>query len=259
MAKPFSEWTVLPHGQLTRLEDNLACVTGVMRMPPVGDVERRMTVARLRDRRLVIYSAIALEEPEMRELEAFGTPAYLVVPSDLHRMDVKIWKHRYPKITVLAPAGARAKVEDVVRVDATSVDFGDDTVRFQPISGTGEREAALVVESGGGTSLVLGDLIFNIQNRTGISGWVWKVIGLTGDEPHIAAPVRMRQVKNKDALRTQLLQWSHLANLKRIIISHGKIITEEPARVLVRIANELRPEHDPRRLSEPLAPQSHRH
>ena len=47
MAKPFKEWTVLPHGKLTRLDDNLLTVTGLLRMPPMGDVERRMTVVRL--------------------------------------------------------------------------------------------------------------------------------------------------------------------------------------------------------------------
>jgi hypothetical protein len=239
MAKPFSEWTVLPHGKLTRLDDNLLTVTGVLRMPPMGDVERRMTVVRLFDGRLVVYSAIALNEAEMSALESFGTPAYLIVPSDLHRMDVKIWKDRYPAMTVVAPAGARAKVEKIVPVDATSVEFGDPAVRFLAVPGTGEREATLEVRTESGTTLVLNDLIFNLANRTGIGGWVFKTIGLTGDEPHIAPPVRMRQVKDKDALRAQLEQWSRLPSLKRVIIAHGDIIANDAALVLGRIARDL--------------------
>jgi hypothetical protein len=74
MPKPFPEWTVLPHGKLARLDDNLLSVTGNLHMP-VGDLPRRMTVARLSDGRLVIYSAIALDEAEMRALEDFGQPA----------------------------------------------------------------------------------------------------------------------------------------------------------------------------------------
>jgi len=93
MAKPFQEWTVLPHGKLSRVDDDLLSVTGEIHMP-LGDIPRRMTVARLNDGRLVIFSAIALDEGEMRQLEAFGTPAYLIVPSDIHRMDAKIWKDR---------------------------------------------------------------------------------------------------------------------------------------------------------------------
>jgi hypothetical protein len=239
MAKPFSEWTVLPHGKLTRLDDNLLSVTGVMHMPPMGEVERRMTVARLSDGRLVVYSAISLDETEMSALERFGTPAYLIVPSDIHRMDARIWKDRYPAMTVVAPAGARAKVEEIVHVDATSVDFGDPAVSFVAVPGTGEREAALVIETGNGTTLVLNDLIFNLKNRAGVSGWIFKTIGLTGDEPHIAPPVRMRQVTNKDALRAQLERWSHLPNLRRVIISHGDIIADDPAHVLGRIADDL--------------------
>lgn len=239
MAKPFTDWTVLPHGKLTRLEDNLLTVTGVLRMPPMGDVERRMTVVRLSTGRLIVYSAIALDEDEMNALERFGTPAYLIVPSDLHRMDAKIWKDRYPAMTVIAPAGARARIEKIVPVDASSIDFGDPTVRFVPVPGTGEREAALVVETHGGTTLILSDLIFNLANRRGVSGWLFKTVGLTGDEPHIAPPVRMRQVRNKDALREQLERWAHLPNLKRVIISHGDIITEDSAQVLGRIAKDL--------------------
>ena len=239
MAKPFNEWTVLPHGKLTRLEPNLACVTGVMRMPPMGDVERRMTVVRLFDGRLVIYSAIALDEPQMRELESFGIPSFLIVPSDIHRMDAKIWKDRYPKMAVVAPAGAREKAEEIVPVDASFVDFGDPAVHFQSVAGTGEREASLIVTSDDATTLVLNDVIFNLANRTGISGWLFKAIGLTGDEPHIAPPVRMRQVKDKTALRAQLLAWSRLPNLKRIIIAHGDIIATDASATLRRIANDL--------------------
>src|SRR3954462_9986624 len=111
MAKPFQEWTVLPHGKLTRVDDDILTVTGVLRMPPMGDVDRRMTVVRLSDSRLVVYSAIALDESEMRTLEDFGTPAYLIVPNDIHRVDARAWKNRFPALTVVTPAGARAQVE----------------------------------------------------------------------------------------------------------------------------------------------------
>ena len=73
MPKPFKEWTVLPHGKLTRLDDNLLSVTGDLHMP-LGDYPRRMTVVRLDDSRLAIYSAIALDEDEMHALEDFRCP-----------------------------------------------------------------------------------------------------------------------------------------------------------------------------------------
>ncbi|HEY2406680.1 MAG TPA: hypothetical protein VGI10_11790 [Polyangiaceae bacterium] len=239
MAKPFSEWTVLPHGRLTRIDDNLLCVTGVLSMPAMGDMERRMTVVRLADGRLIVYSAIALDEAEMSALENFGALAYLVVPSDIHRMDAKVWKERYPRLKVVAPAGARAKVEEIVPVDLTEVDFHDPAVRFVTVPGTGEREAALLVETASGTTLIVNDLIFNLANRSGASGWLFKLIGMTGDDPHMPPVIRMRQVEDKDALRAQLERWSQLRNLKRVIISHGSIIDADAPRVLSRIAEAL--------------------
>ena len=239
MAEPFSEWTVLPHGNLTRIDDDLLTVTGTLRMPPMGDVERRMTVVRLTDGRLVVYSAIALNETEMSALERFGTPSFLIVPNDIHRMDVKAYKKRYPALKVIAPAAARAKVEEIVPVDATSIDFGDPAVRFGSVAGTGEREAALVLEGTRGTTLILNDIIFNLRNRPGVAGWLFKAVGLTGDEPRIPLPIRMREVKDKYALRAELERWSRLPNLKRVIISHGEIIANDAPRVLSRIAHEL--------------------
>jgi hypothetical protein len=240
MAKPFSEWTVLPHGKLEHLEDNLICVTGTMHMPPMGQVTRRMTIVRLSDGRLIIYSAIALAEPEMIALEAFGTPTYLIIPNNIHRMDAKPWKARYPALKVITPAGARDKVQEVVPVDATQADFGDPAIRFVPISGTADLEAALVIEAETGTTLVLNDLIFDLENRPGFMGWLFKAVGLTGDEPHIAPPVRLREVKDKPAVAAQLESWARLPGLKRVIIAHGNIITEDPAAMLERVAKELR-------------------
>lgn len=240
MAKPFTQWTVLPHGKLERLQDNLLSVTGMLNMPPMGQVTRRMTVVRLADGRLVIYSAIALDETEMAALEAFGTPAFLVVPGPIHRMDAKAWKDRYPSLKVVTPSGARDRVQEVVAVDATDVDFGDPAVRFISVPGTGDQEAALMVEADGGTTLVLNDLIFDLANRPGFTGWLFKTFGMTGDEPHIPPPVRMREVKDKAVVAAQLEQWARLATLRRVIISHGNIITKAPAAVLARVAEELR-------------------
>lgn len=239
MAKPFKEWTVLPHGKLTRVEDDILTVTGVLHMPPLGDVDRRMTVVRLADGRLVVYSAISLDEAGMNELEAFGRPAFLVVPNDIHRMDVAAWKARYPSIRVVTPAAALAKVSKLVHVDHTTVDFGDPAVRYIVVPGTGEREAALTVDTPNGTTLILNDLIFDLATRPGIKGWLFDKIGMTGKEPHIPVPVRLREVKDKGALREQLETWAHLPNLTRVVISHGNIIANDAANVLDRIAHDL--------------------
>lgn len=237
MSKPFTEWTVLPHGKLSRIDDNILSVVGDLHMP-VGDFPRRMTVVRLSGGRLVIFSAIALDEAEMQALETFGSPAYLIVPSDIHRMDAKIWKDRYPNLVVIAPAGAREQVEKIVHVDQTTATFNDPDVELVVVPGTDESDIALVVRSSGGTTLIVNDVIWNVEHRPGIRGKLWKLFGLTKDEPQIPKVVSMRKVKDKAALRDQLEAWSKL-DLERIIVSHGGIVTSDPSATLHELAEKL--------------------
>lgn len=238
MPRPFQHWKVLPHGKLSVIDDNLLTVVGELRMP-FGDFPRRMTVACLGDGRLVIYSAIALDEDEMQALERFGVPSFLIVPSDRHRLDAKIWKERYPEMLVLTPPGAREKVEEVVRVDATSYDFRDPRVQFVTVPGTADHEAALVVQSQGGTTLVVNELIWNVDHRPGFGGWLMKVTGLTSDGPQIPAIPKLLGFKDQPALRRQLEAWAKLHDLRRIIVSHGDIIEAAPEAVLRDLAEHL--------------------
>ena len=64
---------------------------------------RNMTVYRLPDGGLLLYSVIAMHEEGLRALEALGTPAVMVMPHDRHQMDAPFYKRRYPKLRVLAP------------------------------------------------------------------------------------------------------------------------------------------------------------
>jgi hypothetical protein len=238
MTEPFSEWTVLPHGKLTAVDTNVLTVTGDLKMP-LTDFERRMTVIRLGSGRLVVFSAIALDEEEMRALEEYGRPAFLVVPNDHHRLDARIWKERYPKMQVVAPAGAREKIEEVVKVDTCLPVFEDPHVRWLTVAGTCENEAALLVEGGNGTTLVLNDLIGNMPHGSGVGGWVLRTMDFAGDEPHIPAPVKMLMIREPEALRAQLLEWAALDDLKRILVSHGAPIEDHPQKTLRELAATL--------------------
>ena len=238
MPQSFREWKVLPHGKLVAVDQNIMTVTGDIRVPLV-DLPRRMTVVRLRDGRLVIYSAMALREEAMQELEAFGRPAYLVVPNQLHRLDARIWKQRYPEMQVVAPSGARGKVDKVVQVDTTDPDFADPDVRFVTVPGTRDSEAALVVKGPGGTTLVLNDIVGNIQNSSGFGGWFLRLVGFAGSEPQIPKVVKFKLIEDRAALRGQLMQWAELPALKRILVSHGSAIEEQPQRTLRDLASSL--------------------
>ena len=238
MPRNLDEWTVLPHDAPRQVTDDIFTVVGEIEMP-LMTLPRRMTVVRLQDGRLVIFSAIALDEAEMRRLEDFGEPAFLIVPSDHHRMDAKIWKDRYPALCVVAPPGARKAVEEAVPVDTAQPDFGDPSVRLVVVPGTGGREAALEIRRPGGLTLVINDVIGNIRNAHGFGGWLLKRMGFAGDEPHLPAPVRFNMVEDKKALRGQFLAWANDSALRRILVSHGEPIEDDPQTALRTVADAL--------------------
>jgi hypothetical protein len=238
MTKPFQHWTVLPHGKLVQVDENILTVVGEIHMP-LMDLPRRMTVARLADTRLVVYSAISLDEDEMAALEAYGRPAVLIVPSDKHRLDAKTWKDRYPAMQVVAPAGARDKVQEVVPVDAVAPTFDDPGVLFVTVPGTRDREAALLVRTPKGTTLVLNDVVGNIRDAAGFGGWLLHLAGFAGDEAQIPTVVKMAVIDDTKALRTQLLQWAEIESLVRILVSHGAPIEDNPRQVLRDLAASL--------------------
>jgi hypothetical protein len=223
---------------LTQLDENILSVTGDIHMP-IGDFPRRMTIVKLAGGRLVIYSAIALDEIEMQSIERFGLPAFLVVPGDLHRMDAKIWKDRYPDLYVVAPRGAREKVEKVVHVDATQVDFDDPNIRFVEVPGTGGHEAALIVQTASGTNLIVNDIIANMPDRKGLGGWLLRLVGFTGPGPRVPTIVQKKIVRDKSAMRSQLESWASMSALRRVIVSHGTPIERDPRRALRRLATSL--------------------
>jgi len=52
MTKPFKQWTVLPHGKLVQIDENILTVVGEIHMPLMA-LPRRMTVVRMVDASLV--------------------------------------------------------------------------------------------------------------------------------------------------------------------------------------------------------------
>src|SRR6185436_16801518 len=108
--------TIFPHGKLETLAPNLWQVRGSMSFP----IRRNMTIYRLPDGTLLLYSVVALDEDGMKALEALGRPAVMVIPHGYHRMDSGFYKRRYPDLKVACPAEGKARAEELCgRVDGT--------------------------------------------------------------------------------------------------------------------------------------------
>lgn len=233
-----NDWSVLPHGAIQRVSANLLRVEGSLATGP--PIKRVMTVAKRVDGSLVIHSAIALDESAMRELEAFGTMKYLIVPNQWHRLDAARYLERYPDMAVFCPRGSRKKVEEVVSVSGTYDEFpNDNRVRLEPLAGINDTEGVMIVDEQDGLTLVFNDVLFNMPHQSGLAGWILKKVTCSSGGPRISRVVRITMIKDKSALRANLEQLADRPRLKRIIVSHHEMIVSEPARVLREVARTL--------------------
>lgn len=234
MTAPFKQWTVLPHGNLARVNERITTVVGELQMPLL-ELPRRMTVVRANTGKLVIFSAIALNEVAMAELEKLGTPAFLVVPSARHRLDAPSYVQRYPDLRVVAPHAGADKIREVVRVDTSAPDFGDPSIRFIEIA----ADSALEVDGADGLTLIVNDLIGDIHGERGLGGWLLRTMGFAGDEPHVPGPVKLLLGKHKNEVARHFRRWAERADLRRILVSHGDSIETAPHEILRKLAASL--------------------
>jgi len=239
MAKFHTKWTVFPHGPVEQIDEGILSVEGEIHMP-LGRFPRRMTVVALNGGGTAVFSPVALHERAMRDIESLGAPSFLIVPNGFHRLDSRIWKQRYPDMKVISPPGAKARVEEAVPVDATTDILADANVDLIIAAGTREAESALIVRRRAGTTLVINDLMSNIRHPKGIGANIMaRIFGFGVKRPQMAREVKWLLVKDRPALAKQLRGWAEIADLQRVIVSHGDILEESPEESLRAIALTL--------------------
>jgi len=225
MPRAFEKWTVLRHGPIEKLADNLWRIEGAL---PGMALKRVFTIARMRDGRLLLHGAMALDEDTMRELEAWGRPGFMMVPNGFHRLDARVYKARYPDLKVIAPAGSRKRIEQVVPVDLLVEEFaGDDAVRLEYPDGLGRIEALLRVRHpAGGETLVFTDAVFNLKEK--LPGAVGLLLGLIGTRPgpRVTGIAKTFLVKDRSAYRAYLERLAAAPEISRVIVAHGAVVSD---------------------------------
>jgi hypothetical protein len=237
MAKAHTSWTVLPHRPIQKLSERVWCVEGDLKFPPI---KRVMTIAKRSDGSLVLHNAMALGDPEMAEIEAWGKPAVLSIPNGYHRLDAKVFRDRYPDAEVICPAGARSKIEEVVKVSRAYDEVPPDpAVRFETLEGSKQREGILMVHDSDGTTVVLADVVFNMPHLRGLHGLMFKYVTRSSGGPMVSRISRMFVVDDRVAVRAHLERIAGIPDLRRVVVSHHELIDVDPAGVLRKVAAEL--------------------
>jgi len=237
MAKANTIWKAHGNNPIEKLSSRLWRVeAGVPGMP----LRRVMAIAKRSDGGLVIHNGIVVDEPSIKEIEAWGPIREIIVPNGWHRLDAKVFHDRYPDARVIAPAGARRKIEQVVPVTATFADVPrDPNVEHQYLDGLKEAEGVTIVRDEDGTSLIFTDAVFNMPHLHGTQGFVLKHITGSSGGPKISNLVRWFVVKDKKAYRANLERLAAIPDLRRIVVSHHQTIETDPGATLRTIAATL--------------------
>ena len=221
VAKVSDEWNVLDHGPIERISERLWRVEGAI---PRMTLRRVMTVAKREGGGLVIHSAIALRAPELSELVAWGKPEVLAVPGAYHRLDAPAYKKRFPELRVYAPSASVGKVREVVPVDGSYEDCpADEAVELRNVPGTGGREGAMFVRSEEGLSVVLNDVVMNMDTKRDFLGYLFTTLLGSAPGPRVSRLSKLALVTDRRALRAELERLAALPDLANLIVSHEKV------------------------------------
>jgi hypothetical protein len=229
---------IFPHGDPQELMPGVWTVTGSLPFP----VKRVMTIVKLADGSLLLHSVIAMSDAGMAKLDALGKPSVVVVPHGGHRLDATFYKERYPDVRVVAPAAARAKIEEVVRVDATSEEALPPLgVRLHAVDGFKNGELAYELDAAGGKVLVMSDAVANRDPVPGVTGWL--IAGMAGGPKgsRLSVPrmVRMMILADKKAARASLEKLAEIPDVKVLTIAHGRAVTDSVSAALREAASGL--------------------
>ena len=230
-------WTVLPHRPLEKLQENLWTVEADL---PQGPLKRRMGIARLGTGQLVFLNAVALDDSSMREIEAWGEPAFAIAPNGFHRLDLGSYKARYPKLRVLAGRGARSRVDKIAAVDGwLELLPADPSLSIEDVAGTKMGDVVCTARAGSRASLCFpGDVLMNVAPARGFPGLLIWVLGFVGDL-RVPRLIQWLGVKDRRALKAHLSHLADTQGLQHLFTCHGPVISTDPSGALRKAAQAL--------------------
>ena len=213
---------IYPYHPLKSLAENLWQVEGTL----ANGLPRNMTVYRLPDGRLLLYSVVAMHAADLDALEKLGRPAIMVMPHDRHQMDAPFYKRRYPDLRVLAPASGHARK---VPVDGDLGELGALGSNAYVLPGTTHHEVALElpVEGGvAGLALCTTELLGNLAGLPGVMGLLLRLLGPPGGGLGVARVVRWREVSDRNLVRAWLESLADRSELRMVLVGHGSPVIE---------------------------------
>jgi len=203
---------------------------------PIGmEMPAKMTVVRLRDRRLLLHSPAPIDADLAGELKGLGDVAYLVAPNTQHQLFLSAAADTFPDARVFAAEGVSTKqpslrIDDVLGNDAPP-DYREEIDQVLIEGAPALNEVAFFHRAS--RTLITCDLVFNIVEPPNLMAAV--VLTLAGARGRLAQSRAWRFMARDRAAVTasfeRILRW----DFTRLVPAHGEIV-EANARAALGIA-----------------------
>ena len=194
----------------------------------------RMTVVRLKDGKLLLHSPIAWSAELAAQLDAIGTPAFIIAPNRLHHLFIGAWLQAYPACQLHVAPTVEIKRPDLVPTSvlgpAQNLDFSDELQHI--VLGGCSFTNEVVFFHPQTATMIATDMVFNIGPRhAAMTRLFFRLNGAYG-QPAVSLLERM-MIKDRDAFHRDLnnvLAWP----IDRLIMAHGDVVEQDGHAALTR-------------------------
>jgi hypothetical protein len=196
----------------------------------------RMTLIRLGDGGLFVWSPTALTDGLRAEVEALGPVRFIVAPNSLHHLFIQPWQAAYPAAKTVAAPGLAKRRKDI-SFDAELGDTADagwaGDIDQVVVRGNAITTEVVFFHRASGTVL-FADLLQNFRPGS-FRGWralVAKLDRMTADEPQVLQKFRVAftdRTAARKAIR-RVLDWP----AAKVLMAHGAPVEADAAGFLRR-------------------------
>jgi hypothetical protein len=186
-----------------------------------GHQGRVVTIIRLASGKIIIHSTGPLTAADVAEINAVGTPGWLVDSMLRHDTFAKEGRAAFPDIPYLAPAGFSKSAGVPTQPLLPAPPEWNPEVRVLLIDGMPAAQEHVFLHAPSRT-LIVADLVFNFPESTGWTSFMRKTLMGVRERPDSARlyPMQIKGRPAYDRSIRELLTW----DFDRIIIGHNAVL-----------------------------------